>query len=68
MSSDTHEHRPDRLLTKRQAADRLGGLHPRTIKRWADHGFLKLCRIGSREFVRESELARLIAEGAMPAE
>ena len=53
----------ENLLSVEEVAHRLGGLSKYTVHAWLSSGKLRRTKIGSRTMVRESELARLIAEG-----
>jgi excisionase family DNA binding protein len=60
-----------KLLTLKQAADRLG-VSWWTLGRWARQGRFRTVRLGSRRLVPESELTRLVdanmTEATAPAE
>lgn len=57
----------DSLLSVEEAARRLGGLSKYTIHAWLSQGRLRRTKVGSRTMIRESELARVIAEGGKSA-
>lgn len=52
----------DQLLSVEEVAQRLGGLSRWTIYSWLSQGRMRRTKVGSRTFVRESELARVIKE------
>lgn len=57
----TEEH----LLPAKEARKRLGQISKMTEARWRRRGYLpEPIRIGPRNFYRESDIARLIEEGA----
>ena len=54
----------DTLLAGEEAARRLGGLSKYTIHAWLSSGKLRRTKVGSRTMIRESELQRVIQDGA----
>lgn len=58
----------DKLYSVVDAAKFLGGLSPWTIHSWLSKGILRRTKVGSRTFVRESELLKVIQDdGKSPA-
>jgi len=53
----------EKLYSVPDAAKFLGGISPWTIHAWLSKGKLQRTKIGSRTFVRESELLRVIEHG-----
>ena len=58
----------DKLQSIESAAEFLGGLSPSTIRFWLSSGRLQRVKIGSRTFVYESDLAKLIKLEIVPAD
>jgi len=54
----------DTLLSVEEAARKLGGLSKYTIHAWLSKGKLQRTKVGSRTMIRESELQRVIEDGA----
>ena len=54
----------DNLFSVEEAANRLGGISPWTIHSWLSKGVLKRTKIGRRTMIRESELQKVINDGA----
>jgi excisionase family DNA binding protein len=54
----------ENLLSVEEAARRLGGISKHTINSWLSKGILMRTKIGSRTFIRESELQRVVRDGA----
>jgi excisionase family DNA binding protein len=54
----------DNLYSVSEAAKRLGGISKWTIYRWVSIGKLAYVKIGTRTMICESELLRVIEEGA----
>ncbi len=53
---------PDKLLTPRQVAERLG-VSPKTVTRWADAGKITAVKtLGGHRRFWESEVERIVAE------
>ncbi|MCA9668096.1 MAG: helix-turn-helix domain-containing protein [Myxococcales bacterium] len=40
------------------------GVHPRTVRRWAERGVIRMVRLGGRLVVPASELDRVLSQGA----
>jgi excisionase family DNA binding protein len=58
---------PGELVSIEEAAKRLGGMHVLTIRRWVAERRIASVKLGSRVFVPESEIERLIKEATRPA-
>ena len=54
----------DSLLSVDEAAKRLGGISKWTVHAWLSQGRLQRTKVGGRTMIRESELARVIQDGA----
>jgi len=54
----------DALLSVEEVARRLGGLSRWTVHAWLSQGKLQRTKVGSRTMIRESELQRVIEDGA----
>ena len=54
----------DTLLSVEEAARRLGGLSKYTIHAWLSSGKLQRTKVGSRTMIRESQLEKVIEDGA----
>jgi excisionase family DNA binding protein len=52
------------LLSVEEAARKLGGLSKYTIQAWLSSGKLRRTKVGSRTMIRESELQRVVEDGA----
>ena len=54
----------DQLVSARQVAEQLG-VHPKTVRRWAEAGRLSLVRLGPRSIrFYQSEVDELIAKNS----
>lgn len=53
----------EKLYSVPDAAKFLGGISPWTIHAWLSKGKLQRTKIGSRTFVRETELLKMIDDG-----
>lgn len=51
------------LLSVEEAAKRLGGISPWTLKAWLSQGRLRRTKVGRRTMIRASELERVIDDG-----
>jgi excisionase family DNA binding protein len=56
QSEDRHSPSYEPLINEKQAAQFLGGLHPKTVQRMARRGELPHCRVGKYYRFRASEL------------
>ncbi len=54
----------DKLYSVENAAALLGGISKWTIRAWLAQGKLRPTKVGSRTMIRESELQRVINDGA----
>ena len=54
----------DALLSVSEVAGRLGGISKWTVYAWLSQGKLQRTKVGGRTMVRESELAKVIHDGA----
>ena len=54
----------DALLSVEQVAAQLGGLSKWTIYAWLSQGKLQRTKVGGRTMIRESELQKVIKDGA----
>ncbi len=54
----------DNLVSVKEAARRLGGISYWTVCAWLSQGKLKRTKVGGRTMIRESELERMIQDGA----
>jgi len=54
----------DQLVSVAEAARRLGGLSKWTIHAWLSQGKLQRTKVGGRTMIRESELEKVIQDGA----
>lgn len=54
----------EELLSVEETARRLGGISKWTVHAWLSQGKLRRTKIGSRTMVRESELERVVRDGA----
>jgi excisionase family DNA binding protein len=52
------------LYSVEEAAKRLGGISKWTIHAWLSQGRLRRTKVGGRTMIRESELAKVIEDGA----
>jgi excisionase family DNA binding protein len=52
------------LLSVEEAARRLGGISKWTLHAWLSQGRLQRTKVGGRTMIRESELAKVIEDGA----
>jgi len=52
------------LFSVKESAKKLGGISPWTIYSWLSQGKIQRVKIGSRTMIAESELLRVIREGA----
>ena len=52
------------LLSVEEAARRLGGISKWTVHAWLSQGRLQRTKVGGRTMIRESELTRVIRDGA----
>jgi excisionase family DNA binding protein len=55
---------PNKLYSVDAAAVFLGGISKWTIRAWLAKGKLRPTKVGSRTMIRESELQRMIEDGA----
>lgn len=53
----------DKLVSVREAAQKLGGISPWTVWGWLSQGRITRIKVGSRTMVYESELAKVINVG-----
>ena len=56
MLSDHYKVQPEPLINDTEAANFLGGLHPKTVQRMARHGEIPHYRVGKYYRYRKSEL------------
>jgi excisionase family DNA binding protein len=56
----------ENLLSVSDVARRLGGISKWTVYAWLTQGKLRRTKVGGRTMIRESELARVIQDGAQP--
>ena len=63
-SLDCRGDKLDQLLSIEEAARRLGGISKFTVNSWLSRGILMRTKVGSRTFIRESQLAKVIKDGA----
>lgn len=54
----------DGLLSVEETARRLGGISKWTVHAWLSQGKLKKTKVGGRTMIRESELERVVRDGA----
>jgi excisionase family DNA binding protein len=54
----------DNLISISEAARKLGGISKWTIRAWLCQGRLTRTKVGRRTMIRESELAKVIHDGA----
>ena len=54
----------EKLFSVEEAARELGGLSKYTIHAWLSSGKLRRTKVGSRTMIRESELIKVIEDGA----
>jgi excisionase family DNA binding protein len=54
----------DDLLSVEETARRLGGISKWTVHAWLSQGKLQRTKVGGRTMIRESELAKVIQDGA----
>ena len=54
----------DSLLSVAEAARRLGGISKWTIHAWLSQGKLQRTKVGGRTMIRESELEKVVKDGA----
>lgn len=54
----------EQLLSVDEAARRLGGISKWTVHAWLSKGKLQRTKVGGRTMIRESELAKVIEDGA----
>ena len=52
------------LLSVDEAAKRLGGISKWTVHAWLSQGKLQRTKVGGRKMIRESELEKVIQDGA----
>jgi excisionase family DNA binding protein len=50
------------LFDVEEAARRLGGISPSTIRKWLVDGKIKRTKVGDRTMLRASELAKMVKE------
>jgi excisionase family DNA binding protein len=56
----------DELLSVPEVAKRLGGISKWTVYAWLSQGRLRRTKVGARTMIRESELLRILRDGAEP--
>jgi len=52
------------LISVDEAANRLGGISKWTVHAWLSQGKLRRTKVGGRTMIRESELEKVIQDGA----
>jgi excisionase family DNA binding protein len=52
----------DELFSVSDAARRLGGISPQTVRGWILDGKIKAARVGGRRMIRSSELQKMVRE------
>jgi|ERR1035438_9753529 excisionase family DNA binding protein len=57
----------EQLMSVSEAARRLGGISKWTVHAWLSQGRLQRTKVGGRTMIRESELQRVIEDGAKSA-
>lgn len=56
----------ENLMSVKEAAKSLGGISKWTVYAWLAQGKLKRTKVGGRTMIRESELLKVIEDGAPP--
>jgi excisionase family DNA binding protein len=54
----------ENLFSVVDAAKRLGGISPYTLRHWLSQGKLRFTKIGGRTMIRESDLQTMIRDGS----
>ena len=60
---NSKEEEMEALFSVEEAAKKLGGISPWTVRSWLSSGRLKRTKVGRRTMLAESELKRFIADG-----
>jgi len=53
------------LYSVKESADKLGKISPWTVYSWLSQGRLQRTKVGGRTMIRESELQKVIKDGAV---